>query len=92
MEYEVRNLGGMNDLIASKWSSLKPKLIVATMFLKLNMSLTPNNLVDVTISLIWNTLTPSHLKSPNDIDNSNDNENEENDDLSSKPVESEEIN
>ena len=92
MEYEVRNLGGMNDLIASKWSSLKPKLIVATMFLKLNMSLTPNNLVDVTISPIWNTLTPSHLESPNDIDNSNDNENEENDDLSSKPVESEEIN
>jgi hypothetical protein len=30
-------------------------------------------------SPLWNTLTPSHLESPNDIDNFNDNENEEDD-------------
>ena len=33
----------MNDVIAPKQSSLKPGLVEATMFLKLNMSLIPNN-------------------------------------------------
>jgi hypothetical protein len=93
MEYE-RNLNGMNDVIAPKRTSLKPKLIATTIVLKLNMSLTPNNQVNVAESLIWNTLIPFHHGLPNDIDNSNDNENEEEEeeeegDLSPMPVKSE---
>jgi hypothetical protein len=42
----------MNDVIAPKWSSLRPKLVATTMFLKLNMSLTPNNQTDVADSPI----------------------------------------
>jgi hypothetical protein len=44
------------------------------------MSLIFNNIADVTESLIWNTLIPSHLELPDDIDDSNDNENKEDDD------------
>jgi hypothetical protein len=33
----------MNDVIAPKWSSLRPGLVEASMFLKLSMSLIPNN-------------------------------------------------
>ena len=63
------------------------------MFLKLNISLIPNNTTFVTESSIWNTLIPSHLELPYDIDNSNNNENEEDDDdLSPVPIESEEAN
>ena len=47
------------------------------MFLKLYMSLIPNNLIDFAKSLIWNTLIPSPLELPDDIDNLDDNENEE---------------
>jgi hypothetical protein len=47
------------------------------MFLKLNMSLIPNNPTDGAESLIWNTLIPSRPELPDDIDDSNDNENEE---------------
>ena len=43
-------LGGMNDI--------KPKLIVVAMFLKLDMSLIPNNPADISESPIWNTLVP----------------------------------
>ena len=50
------------------------------MFLKQNMSLSPNNLVDVAKSSIWNTLIPSCPKLPDDIVDSDDNENEEDDD------------
>jgi len=91
----------MNGVIAPKRSSLKPKLVAATMFLKLNMSLIPNNLVDVTESPIWNTLITSHLELPNDIDDFDDNEEDDDDeeqednddddkddDLSPMPVES----
>ena len=38
----------MNDVIAPKQLSLRPILVEATMFLKVNMSLIPNNPVDVT--------------------------------------------
>ena len=87
----------MNDVIAPKRSSLKPKLVAATMFLKLNMSQIPNNLVDVVESPVWNTLIPSRPELPDDIDDSNDNENEEegdeidDDDLSLVPIQSEQI-
>ena len=40
----------MNDVHAPKRSSLKPRLVKATMFLKLNMSLISNNPTDVTES------------------------------------------
>ena len=70
----------MNDVIAPKRSSLKLRLIEATMFLKLNMNLIPNNLTKVMESTIWNTLIPSRLELPDDIDDSNDNENEGDDD------------
>jgi hypothetical protein len=70
----------MNDVIAPKWSSLKPKLVASTMFLKFNMSLFPNILADFIKSPIWNTLIPSHPKLPNDIDNYDDNKNEEEED------------
>ena len=88
----------MNDVIAPKHSSLKPKLVVATLFLKLNMSLIPNNLVDVAEFPILNTLIPSPLELPHGIDDYDDNENEEDDDEEEKdvtslvPVESEEAN
>ena len=68
----------MNDVIAPKRSSLRPKLIEEVMFLKLDMS--PNNSIDVMESLIRNTLISSRPKLPDDIDDSNDNENEEGDD------------
>ena len=52
----------MNDvMIAPKRASLKPILVEATMFLRLNMNLIPNNLADVAQSPIWNTLIPSLL-------------------------------
>jgi hypothetical protein len=96
----------MNDVIAPKRSSLELKLVATPMFLGLNMSLVPNNLVDVAESLIWNTLIPSPLEFLYDIDNSDDNENDdeeeddddndddddEDDDLSPVPVESVEAN
>ena len=93
----------MNDVIAPKRSSLIPKLIVAAMFLKLNMPLIPNNLANVAESLIWNTLIPSPLELLDDIDifdnnkyeeeDDDDNDNDdEDDDLSLMPVESEETN
>ena len=88
----------MNDVIASKGSSLKPKFVVATMFLKLNVSLIPNNLA----YYIWNTLIPS-LELLDDIDDFDDNEKEDeeeednddddddkDDDRSPMPVKSEE--
>ena len=49
-------------------------------FLKLNLSLIPNNPTCVAESLVWNTLSPSRSKLPDDIDDSDDNENEEQDD------------
>ena len=82
----------MNDVIAPKRSSLKPKLIEAEMFLKLNMSLNPNNLAYFMEFLIWNTLVPSRLKLSDDIDHSNDINEEEEEDLSRVPVKSEEAN
>jgi hypothetical protein len=57
----------MNDVIAPRRSSLRAKLVTTMMFSKLNMSLIPRNPVDVTESLIWNTLIPSRLELPNDI-------------------------
>ena len=99
MEFEC-NLGGIHDVIAPKRSSLKPKLVVIAMFLKLNMSLIPNNPADVAESPIWNTLIPSRPELQDDIDNSDDSENdkgddddddEEDDDLSPVPVKSEEV-
>ena len=84
----------MNDVIAPKRSSLRPGLVEAMMFLKLNMSLLPNNLANVAVSPIWNTLSPSCLELPDDIDDFDDNGNEEDvdedDDLSPMPFESEE--
>jgi hypothetical protein len=83
----------MIDVIAPKHSSLRPGVVEATMFLKLNMRLIFNNLADVAKSPIWNTLIPSHPKLLDDINDSDDNENEEDDeddDLSSMLVESEE--
>ena len=40
---------------------------------------------------VWNTLIPSRPKLPDDIDNSDDNENEKDDDLSPMLVESEKL-
>ena len=82
----------MNDVFAPKRSSLKPKLIVAMIFLKLNMSLIPNNPIEFAESPIWNTLIPSRPKLPNDIDDFEENENEDHDeevedDLPPMPVE-----
>jgi hypothetical protein len=57
----------MNDVVAAKRCALKPKLIAVAMFLKLNMSLVPNN--PVVESSIWNTLIPPHPELPDDIDN-----------------------
>ena len=70
----------MNDVIAPKRSSFKPRLVATSMFLKLNMSPILNNPANVAESPIWNTLIPSHLELPNDIDDSNEYENEEDDD------------
>ena len=99
MEYEC-NLGGMNDVIALKRSSLRPTLVAIVMFLKSNMSLIPNNPTNVTKSPIQDTLIPSRPEVPYDIVDSNDNENEEgdgddndeDDDLSPVLVKSEEAN
>ena len=55
------------------------------------MSLTLNNPTDVLESPVWNTLIPSRPKLPDDIDNSDDNENEKDDDLSPMLVESEKL-
>ena len=57
------------------------------------MSLSPNNSVDVTESLIWNALVPSRPELSDDINNSDDKENEneeEEEDLLLVPVDSEE--
>jgi hypothetical protein len=67
------------------------------MFLKVNMSLIPNNPIDVTKSSIWNTLIPSRLELLDDIGDSNENKNDDDDDdddddLSLVPIESEETN
>ena len=70
----------MKDVISPKRSSLKPRLIAATMFLKLNMSPIPNNPVDVTESPSRNTLIPSRRELPKDIDDSDDNNNDDDDD------------
>jgi hypothetical protein len=51
----------MNDVIAPKQSSLKPKLIATTMFLKLNMSLLLNNPVNVAESPVLTTSIPSGI-------------------------------
>jgi hypothetical protein len=80
----------MNNVIAPKWSTLKPKLVAATMFLKLNMSLIPNNPIDVAESPIWNTLIPSHPRLPDDIDDCDDNENDDDDDDEEEEEEEEE--
>jgi hypothetical protein len=90
----------MNDVTAPKQSSLRSKLVEATMFLKVNMSLIPNNPTYVTKSSIWNTLIPCRLELLDDIGDSNDNEIEEDDDdddnddddLSLVPIKSEETN
>jgi hypothetical protein len=50
------------------------------MFLKLIMSLIPDNPTHFTASPIWNTLIPSRLELLDDINDSSDNENEEEDD------------
>jgi hypothetical protein len=70
----------MKDVNAPKRSSLRPKLVEAMTFLKLNMNLIPNNLADVVDTPIWNTLFLSRFELPNNIDDSDDNEIEENDD------------
>ena len=88
----------MIDVIPPKRSSHRPRLIEATMFLKLNMSLIPSNPTDVAESPIWNTLIPSRPELLDDIDDSDDNENdedneeeeEEDDDQSPVPVETKE--
>jgi hypothetical protein len=82
----------MNDVIAPKRSSLKPMLVKASMFLKLNISLNPNNSANVARSPILNTLIPSRPELLDDIDDFDDNENEEeeDDELSPMSVESEE--
>ena len=54
--------------------------IAAMMFLKPNISLIPNNPIDVTKSPIWNTLIPSHHVLPYDIDDFDDNEKKKDDD------------
>ena len=83
----------MNNVIAPKWSSHRPKLVKVVMFLKLNMSLILNNPTDVSKSPIWNTLIPSCPELSYDIDDSDDNEDEEDDDdLSPMLVKSEEAN
>ena len=82
----------MNDVIVPKRSSLNSRLVEATMFLKLNMSLIPNNPTNVVESPIWNTLIPSCLELLDDIDDYEDNDNYDEDDLSPMLVESEEAN
>ena len=49
----------MKDVIPTKQSSLKTKVVAVMMFLKLNISLIPNNPTEFAESLIWNTLIPS---------------------------------
>ena len=85
----------MNDVIAPKQTSLIPGLVEASMFLKLSMSLIPNNPTNVVGSPIWNTSVPFRPKFPDDIDDSDDKENEkdeEDDDLTLVLVASEETN
>ena len=94
----------MNDIIAPKRSSLRPKLVEAVVFLKLNISSILNHPEDFAESPIWNTLISSCPELPDDIDDSDDKENEEeddgveeeeddeDDDLSPMPIESEEAN
>ena len=60
----------MKDVIAPDWSYIKLGLVEAMMFLRLNMSLIPNNPTYVVKSPIWSTLIPSRLELPNDIDDS----------------------
>ena len=69
----------MNDVIAPKWSSLRPKLVEVGYVFELNMISILNNPTDVTESPIWNTLIPSRLELPYDIDDFDDHENEEDD-------------
>ena len=69
----------MNDVVASKRSSIGTGLVEAAMFLKLNISSILNNPIDIVESPIWNTLISSCPELPYDIDDSDDNENEEDD-------------
>ena len=84
----------MNNVIVLKRSSLRRGFVEATMFLKLYMSLIPNNPMDVTESPILNTLIPSRLELLDDIDDSDDDDDdddeEEEEDLSPMPVKSDE--
>jgi hypothetical protein len=80
----------MNDVIAPKQPSLRPKLVDALMFLKLDMTPMPNNPTNVSESPIRNTLIPSRLELPNDIDDSDDGDNDSDDDLPLVPIDSEE--
>ena len=86
----------MNVVIAPKQSSLRPRLVEATIFLQLTMSLIPNNPADVMEFPIWKTLIPSRPKLPDDIDDSDDNDDNEDDneddDLSLVPAQIEETN
>ena len=62
----------------------KPGLIEATVFLKRNMSLIPNNPIDIAEFPVWNTLIPSRHELLDDIDDSHDTENEEDDEEEEK--------
>jgi hypothetical protein len=79
----------MKDVIAPKWSSLRPGLVEAMLFLNLNMSLIPKNPANLVESPIWNTLILSRPKLLDGIDDSDD---DEDGDLSPMPVKSEEPN
>jgi hypothetical protein len=70
----------MHDVIAPKQPSLIPGPFEAMTFLKINMSLIPNDQADVPKTLIWNTLIPSCPELSDDIGGSDDNENEKDDD------------
>ena len=61
------------------------ELVEATMFLKPNKCLIPNNKADLAKYLIWNTLVPSRPELPDDIEDSDDDEEEEEEDLSPMP-------
>ena len=89
----------MNDVIAPKRSSLKPKLVTTMMFLKLNMSLIPSNPVEVAessdlehLDSISSWIAKWHWQSEyNEIEDDHDHdEEEEEEDLSPMQVESEE--
>jgi hypothetical protein len=66
-------MGAMNR------SSLRPGLVEAAMFLKLNMRHILNNPTGVAESLIWNTLIPPCHELLDDFDNPDKNENGEDD-------------